>query len=44
VKVQASIQEDQVRITGKNIDDLQEIQALLREREFDIDIQFSNYR
>jgi uncharacterized protein YajQ (UPF0234 family) len=44
VKVQASIQEDQVRITGKNIDDLQEIQALLREREFDIDMQFSNYR
>ncbi len=44
LKVQASIQEDQVRITGKNRDDLQKIIALVKERELGIALQFTNYR
>jgi uncharacterized protein YajQ (UPF0234 family) len=44
VKVQAQIQEDQVRVTGKNRDDLQKIIALLREKDLGIALQFTNYR
>jgi uncharacterized protein YajQ (UPF0234 family) len=44
LKVQASIQEDQVRVTGKSKDDLQSIMALLRGKELGIALQFSNYR
>lgn len=44
LKVQAAIQEDQVRVTGKNRDDLQRIIALLKERELGIAVQFTNYR
>jgi uncharacterized protein YajQ (UPF0234 family) len=44
VKVQASIQEDKVRVTGKNRDDLQKIIALLKEQDLGIAIQFDNYR
>ena len=44
IKVQASIQEDQVRVTGKNRDDLQKVIALLRERDLGIALQFTNYR
>jgi cyclic-di-GMP-binding protein len=44
VKVQASINEDKVRVTGKNRDDLQKIIALLREKDLGIAIQFDNYR
>ncbi|HXH81432.1 MAG TPA: YajQ family cyclic di-GMP-binding protein [Candidatus Tectomicrobia bacterium] len=44
LKVQATIQEDQVRVTGKNRDDLQTIIALLRERDLGIALQFTNYR
>ena len=43
-KVQASIQGDLVRITGKDRDTLQEIIALLRQQDFGIDMQFTNYR
>ena len=43
-KVQASIQGDSVRVTGKDRDTLQEIIALLRGRDFGIDMQFTNYR
>jgi uncharacterized protein YajQ (UPF0234 family) len=43
-KVQASIQGDFVRISGKDRDTLQEIIALLRGRDFGIDMQFTNYR
>jgi uncharacterized protein YajQ (UPF0234 family) len=43
-KVQASIQGDTVRITGKDRDTLQEIIALLRGHDLGIDMQFSNYR
>jgi cyclic-di-GMP-binding protein len=44
VKVQAAIQEDKVRVTGKNRDDLQKIIAMLREKDFGIALQFDNYR
>jgi len=44
LKVQSQIQGDQVRVTGKNRDDLQAIIKLLRERDFGIDMQFENYR
>jgi uncharacterized protein YajQ (UPF0234 family) len=43
-KVQASIQGDSVRVTGKDRDTLQEIIALLRGSDFGIDMQFTNYR
>ncbi len=43
-KVQASIQGDAVRVSGKDRDTLQEIMALLRGRDFGIDMQFTNYR
>jgi len=43
-KVQASIQGDLVRISGKDRDTLQEIIALLRSKDFGIDMQFTNYR
>jgi cyclic-di-GMP-binding protein len=44
IKVQAQIMEDQVRISGKNKDDLQEIITLLRSQEFPFAVQFVNYR
>src|SRR5262252_11061612 len=43
-KVQASIQGDLVRVSGKDRDTLQEIIALLRSKDFGIDMQFENYR
>jgi len=44
LKVQSQIQEDQVRVTGKNIDDLQEIIRLLKEKDLGIEMQFVNFR
>jgi hypothetical protein len=44
LKVQASIQGDQLRVTGKNKDDLQSVMRLLRETDLGIDMQFTNYR
>jgi hypothetical protein len=44
LKVQAAIQEDQVRVSGKNRDDLQTIIGLLRDKDLGIALQFSNYR
>ena len=43
-KVQASIQGDLVRVSGKDRDTLQDIIGLLRGRDFGIDMQFTNYR
>ena len=43
-KVQASIQGDSVRISGKDRDALQETIALLKGHDFGIDMQFTNYR
>jgi len=44
LKVQASIQSDQVRVTGRNKDELQKAIALVREQDFGIPLQFTNYR
>ncbi|OGH95551.1 MAG: YajQ family cyclic di-GMP-binding protein [Candidatus Melainabacteria bacterium GWA2_34_9] len=46
IKVQAAIQGDQVRISGKNRDDLQEVIKLLREKQedYNVALQFNNYR
>ena len=43
-KVQASIQGDTVRVSGKDRDALQEIIALVKGKDFGIDMQFTNYR
>jgi uncharacterized protein YajQ (UPF0234 family) len=43
-KAQASIQGDLVRISSKDRDTLQEVIALLRQHDFGIDLQFTNYR
>ena len=44
LKVQASIQGDQVRITGKKRDDLQDTIAQLRDEDFNIPLQYGNFR
>ncbi len=44
LKVQAAIQGDQVRVSGKNKDDLQSVMRVLRESSLDINMQFTNYR
>ena len=46
IKVQAAIQGDQVRVSGKNRDDLQEVIKLLKEKQDDYNtaLQFTNYR
>lgn len=44
IKVQASIQGDQVRVTGKSKDDLQEVIAAVRGADFDFACEFTNYR
>ena len=44
VKVQASIQSDQVRVTGRSKDDLQRAMTLVRETDYGIPLQFTNYR
>jgi len=44
LKVQASIQGDQVRITGKSKDDLQECMALLKKNDQGLELQFTNFR
>jgi uncharacterized protein YajQ (UPF0234 family) len=43
-KVQAQIMGDQVRVTSKKKDDLQEIIKAVKEHDFDIPLQFTNYR
>jgi len=43
-KVQASIQGDLVRVSGKDRDTLQSVIALLKQSDFGIDMQFTNYR
>lgn len=44
LKVQGQIQDDQVRVTGKNIDDLQEIIGLLKGKDLGIELQYINFR
>jgi cyclic-di-GMP-binding protein len=42
--IQAQMQDDQLRVTGKKKDDLQAVIALLKDRDFEIALQFTNYR
>ncbi|WP_027186449.1 YajQ family cyclic di-GMP-binding protein [Desulfovibrio inopinatus] len=44
LKVQSSIQDDQVRVTGKKIDDLQSVITLLKGQELDVALQFVNMK
>ena len=44
VKVQSQIMDDQLRVTGKNRDDLQAVIANLKEKDFGIAMDFTNYR
>ena len=44
LKVQAAIQSDQVRVSGRNKDDLQAAIALLKSEDFGLPLQFTNYR
>jgi uncharacterized protein YajQ (UPF0234 family) len=43
-KAQGSIQGDLVRVSGKDRDTLQEVMALLKQQDFGLDLQFTNYR
>jgi len=44
MKVQSQIQGDQVRVTGKKRDDLQQVIAMLKEEDFGAPLQFTNFR
>jgi uncharacterized protein YajQ (UPF0234 family) len=44
LKVQASIQGDKVRVTGKKKDDLQQVIGMLKEANIDVPLQYQNYR
>lgn len=44
LKVQASIQSEQVRVTGKKRDDLQAVMAMLREMDLPVALQYTNFR
>ena len=44
LKVQASIQGESVRVTGKKRDDLQDVMAVLKEARFGVELQFTNFR
>ncbi len=44
LKVQATIQENQVRVSGKKRNDLQDIIALLKKADYDLPLQFKNFR
>lgn len=44
IKVQAAIQGEQVRVTGKKRDDLQQVMALLRQGDLELPLQFNNFR
>jgi uncharacterized protein YajQ (UPF0234 family) len=44
LKVQASVQGDKVRVSGKNRDDLQKVIAMLKDAAIDLPLQYSNFR
>jgi uncharacterized protein YajQ (UPF0234 family) len=44
LKVKSQIQGDQIRVTGKNKDDLQQIMQLLRKADLTVDVQFTNFK
>ena len=43
-KVQPAIQGEQLRVTGKKRDELQEVIQAMRARDFEVDLQFTNFR
>lgn len=44
LKVQSAIQGDQVRVTGKKRDDLQQVMAMLKEQKLGLPLQYTNFR
>jgi hypothetical protein len=44
LKVNAQFQDEQIRVTGKSRDDLQKVQALLKALDYELPLQFTNYR
>jgi len=44
LKVQSQIQEDKIRVSGKNIDDLQAVMKSLNDQDYDFAVQFENYK
>ena len=44
LKVQAAVQGEQLRVTGKKRDDLQKIIAALKDQDYDVPLQFDNFR
>jgi uncharacterized protein YajQ (UPF0234 family) len=44
VKAQASIQGDTVRVSSKDRDTLQQVIAMLKQKDFGVELQFTNYR
>lgn len=44
LKVQGQIMDDQVRVSSKNIDDLQRVIQEIKQKDFDVDLQFINFR
>ena len=44
LKVSSQIQGDQVRVTGKNIDDLQKVIHILKQADLQVELQFTNFR
>jgi uncharacterized protein YajQ (UPF0234 family) len=44
LKVQAAIQGEKVRVTGKKRDDLQQVIAMLKETKLDLPLQYNNFR
>jgi hypothetical protein len=44
LKVQAQIQENKIKITGKKIDDLQTVMQSIKDQDYDFAVQFENYK
>ena len=44
LKVQSQIQGEQLRVTGKKIDDLQSVMSTIKEANFDIELQYVNMK
>ena len=44
LKVQSQIQEDKIRISGRKKDDLQAVMQAIKDKDYDIEMQFTNYR
>lgn len=44
VKVNAQIQDEQIRVTSKSKDDLQQVMQMVRGKEYEVPLQFTNYR